>query len=120
MNLLHWAVKRNFLEIAQYLLKIGINKNSSDINGKTPLHIAAQNNFLDMTKLLLDHKVNMDKKDFKGFLAIDLGSEWIQDIIKKEKRIQIINRMTQGGKVKSVKRKIGEGFRESFVKQQQQ
>lgn len=41
MNLLHWAVKRNFLEVAQYLLKVGINKNAADINGKTALHIAA-------------------------------------------------------------------------------
>lgn len=68
-----------------------------------------------MTKLLLDFKVNSEKKDFKGFTAIDLGSEWIQDVIKKEKRVQIINRMTAGSKERSVKRKLGEGLRESLI-----
>ena len=42
MTPLHWAVKRNFISLADQLLKRGAKRNPQDLLGRTPLHFAAK------------------------------------------------------------------------------
>lgn len=52
MTPLHWAVKRNYLTMAEMLLKKGAHKNAQDILGRTCLHLAAKLNYFEMTKVI--------------------------------------------------------------------
>jgi len=77
MTPLHWAVKRNFLSLADFLIKKGAFKDAQDSQGRTPLHMTAKLNFFEMTKvsrikalnplqLLLRHQVKLTVKNKKG------------------------------------------------------
>jgi len=67
MSLLHWAVKRNFVGIAQYLIQKGIYKNGQDVLGRTPLHLASRSGYLDMVKV---------RRNFWIIFFLDIAGQW--------------------------------------------
>lgn len=70
---LHWAVKRNDLEIAKILLKRGVDINGIDLAGRTALHIAARNDNPLLAKLLIDNGADVNIKSSNGKKAIELA-----------------------------------------------
>lgn len=61
--------------------------------GRTPLHFAAKLDYTDMAKVLLKHKVNLSKQDKKGFTPSEVGGEWVNGLIEKAKRLELISKM---------------------------
>lgn len=47
-NALHWACKFNQAEMAQVLLRLGVNPDAKDFEGKKPLDIARELEFYDL------------------------------------------------------------------------
>jgi hypothetical protein len=70
---LHWAVKRNDLEIAKILVKRGVDINGIDLAGRTALHIAARNDNSLLAKLLIDKGADVNIKSSNGKRAIELA-----------------------------------------------
>ena len=66
MTALHWAVKRNYITMAEILLNHEADKDAQDYLGRTPLHLAASQDFLEMTKVLLRWKVALSKTNRNG------------------------------------------------------
>ncbi|KAL3282756.1 hypothetical protein HHI36_005923 [Cryptolaemus montrouzieri] len=74
MNVLHYAVNSNNLEMVEYLLKVykELNVNQCDSNLASPLHMAVKNGNVEMVKFLLDHGafVNCRNRDEQTALHI--------------------------------------------------
>ncbi|EAX89958.1 ankyrin repeat protein, putative [Trichomonas vaginalis G3] len=60
---LHLALIYDKEEIAKFLILNGININTHDNNGKTPLHIVADGNKTEMAELLISHGANINLTD---------------------------------------------------------
>ena len=45
MTALHWACKRGYYKIVQFLIKNGSDLDYEDIIGRTPLYFAIENNY---------------------------------------------------------------------------
>ena len=65
-TVLHWATRRNYLEITEMLLKAGANVDATDMMGRTPLFFAAKNSFVDMVKLLISYEADPFLASKKG------------------------------------------------------
>ncbi|XP_050548635.1 transient receptor potential channel pyrexia-like [Daktulosphaira vitifoliae] len=52
-TVLHGAVQMNSLECVKYILQIGVDPNTYDAHGNTPLHLAADKGYTECLKLLL-------------------------------------------------------------------
>ncbi|CDW87853.1 ankyrin repeat-containing protein [Stylonychia lemnae] len=95
MTALHWAVKRNYISMAEMLLKNDSKKDSQDILGRTPIHLAAKLNYFEMTKLLLRYKTNLNIKNKKGLTPVEIaGSDDILNLISKAMRLGVIQRLS--------------------------
>ena len=70
-SLLLYAAKHGKHEIAEFLLKRGINPNAVDTNGVSALMIAARNNDLRALELLIKFKCSPLLKDKSGNSALD-------------------------------------------------
>ncbi|XP_004504203.1 integrin-linked protein kinase 1-like [Cicer arietinum] len=68
MQLLFMAC-RGDVKGVEDLLNEGIDVNSIDLDGRTPLHIAACEGHVDVAKLLLSRKANLDARDRWGSTA---------------------------------------------------
>lgn len=91
MSGLHWACKRNYITMADTLIKRGADKNAQDYFGRTPLHMACMGNFIELTKLLLRFQVDLSKVTRKGLQASDLTQNGqLVTMINKAKKLQII------------------------------
>ena len=53
---LHWAVKRNYIQLVKSLLNFGANPRSKDFAGRTPEKIARKNEFKHILKLLTSER----------------------------------------------------------------
>jgi flagellar motor protein MotB len=60
---IHDAVRINDLELVKYFVKEGIDINSKDKFGYTPLHLAARFNHLKIAQFLIDNKANVNTQD---------------------------------------------------------
>jgi ankyrin repeat protein len=69
---LHWAVKRNLLDLAKLLIRKGAYTNAKDSLGRTPLYVAANHNNVSMTQMLLFEKVVINIRSNSGKRAIDV------------------------------------------------
>lgn len=58
MTPLHWAVKRNYVQLAEILIRKGAYKDCQDILGRTPLHIASKLGYFEMVQVCI-LKLNM-------------------------------------------------------------
>lgn len=76
-TVLHCAVQANSVECVKYLLHIGIDPNTLDINGNTPLHLAADKGYIECLKLLLaksNKTINLKSKS-KQSTALHMAAE---------------------------------------------
>lgn len=76
-TVLHCAVQANSVECVKYLLYIGIDPNTLDTNGNTPLHLAAEKGYTECLKLLLaesNKTINLKSK-FKQSTALHMAAE---------------------------------------------
>lgn len=63
---LHHAVLKDLTEIAELLLRAGLDVNRKDRNGHTPLHFAAQEHLPHLARRLLDAGADIDAADHHG------------------------------------------------------
>ncbi|XP_022171071.1 transient receptor potential channel pyrexia-like [Myzus persicae] len=76
-TVLHCAVQANSVECVKYLLNIGIDPNSLDTNGNTPLHLAADKGYTECLKLLLarsNKTINLKSKSRQS-TALHMAAE---------------------------------------------
>ena len=62
-TVLHWAAKRNYVQMIKLLLKNGADVNKQDILKRPALYFAAKYNFLGSVKALLAGKAKPGLKD---------------------------------------------------------
>ena len=70
-NLLYLAARNGYYDVTKYLIEKGINVNSTQHNGSTPLHGAAFYGQQLIVQLLIDHGALTDIKNEFGHLASD-------------------------------------------------
>lgn len=73
--LLHWAAINNRIDIAKYLISLGVN--IDPVGGEletTPLNWAARSGHVNMCVLLMQHGANPTVYDVEGFSTIHLGT----------------------------------------------
>ncbi len=70
-------------EIAEQLLKRGVDVNKADVTGRTPLHWAVDNNDLEMTRLLLTHGADANAYTRNGLSVLVYPVLRGQDPIKQ-------------------------------------
>jgi ankyrin repeat protein len=58
-NVLHWAVRRNDMEVARLVIECGINVNQHGDLGRTPLHEACGCGHREMVRLLVEHGADL-------------------------------------------------------------
>ena len=64
---LHYAVKEGRIKTAEFLLKLGINKNArTKISKETPLHLACKQALKKIMGILLSYSADPNLKDLKG------------------------------------------------------
>jgi ankyrin repeat protein len=71
---LHIAAASNQLDVAQELVRRGVEINVQNIWGATPLHLAVSNDNYEMTRLLLLHGAKATIANEKGETALDLAA----------------------------------------------
>ena len=88
---LHWASKRNFIDIMKLLIKFGARIDSIDNSGRSSLHIAASHNHLEAVIILLKELANPLLSDALGYTPNQLTSEeGIKYYLKRVKALHII------------------------------
>jgi len=63
---LHWAARYGKLEVAELIIKRGVDVNQRDQRGETPLHWAARYGQVSATQLLLDNGAVANPRDLIG------------------------------------------------------
>ena len=69
-TLLHYAAKKNYLEVIKHLIESGIDIDSENNLGSTPLHLAIENQHFDVVKCLIDNGANVDIRDKEDFTPL--------------------------------------------------
>ena len=91
-TLLYLAARNGFKNIVEYLIKIGVDLNSTQSTGSTPLHAAAFYGHKDIVKLLIDNGANPNiKNNFNNDPAQEGATNDIKEIIYNTKDNQILN-----------------------------
>ena len=84
---LHYAVDRNNIALAEYLISVGADVNAKDGWGKSPLHWAVQEDDITMVKLLISAGADVNAKNDYGRspldYAISRGNEETQALLKQ-------------------------------------
>lgn len=70
MNTLHCAVCQNKKDLVKSFLAQGVDINSTNENGETPLHVASFSGFTDMVKYLLKNNADMTITCLRGNTAL--------------------------------------------------
>jgi ankyrin repeat protein len=75
------------VEVVEYLLEQGANRDKQNDNGSTPLHLAAREGYLEVAKALMRYGANLNVRDNNGRLPIDIAKkEEIKQAILDEPR----------------------------------
>ncbi|MCF7799859.1 ankyrin repeat domain-containing protein [Candidatus Babeliales bacterium] len=73
---IHWALHNKSMEIAEFLLTLGANINSTDEFGETPLHYCESDEYLDFAKKLIQLGANVNARRQGDFTPLHfLASE---------------------------------------------
>ncbi|MCX8028506.1 MAG: ankyrin repeat domain-containing protein [Brevinematales bacterium] len=57
------------------LIQMGVDVNSVDIDGDTPLHLAVMSNNYEIVRILVANKAVVKKRNKKGYTPIDIARE---------------------------------------------
>lgn len=92
-RLIHWACKRNFINLFDYLLLNGVELEHDNKNLRKPIHLACIKNNIQMVKLLICSNVDLEKADSDLKKPIDYAikygsSELLQLLLNKEVDIE--------------------------------
>ena len=60
------AAKERRIDVVQFFIEKGLDKNASDNNGRTALLCAAENGHMDIVQLLVEQGVDKDKTNNNG------------------------------------------------------
>jgi len=71
---LHWAAISGQVEMAEYLLKCGIDINATNKFGCTALHVTTGKDRLDIARLLIEYGANKDIRNSENQTAVELAS----------------------------------------------
>ena len=87
---LHWAVKRNYIQMIKLLIKNGANVNAKDLQKRTPLHLASLNGNLPLVGLLIANKANVFAFTQRKLTPSDMTDDVeIKKLIEKGKMFSI-------------------------------
>ncbi len=75
---LHKAVSDNDYNQVEKLLKQGVDPNTFDYNGISPLHEASADGYLDIIKLLIKYGGDIYKESGTGYNAIEIAEVFNQ------------------------------------------
>lgn len=96
MSALHWAARRNHIEMMRVMLDAGadinIAEDSEKMSGTTPLHIACIYGNIEMVKLLMEYGADDSIMNVSGNTAAHYAVKEIESYIKVdyEKRAKIV------------------------------
>jgi ankyrin repeat protein len=74
-TLLHAASADGRVDVAQWLLNIGVDANAQDDGHRTPLHFAAANGHPELVQILLGHSVDVNARDWSHRTPLHLASK---------------------------------------------
>jgi len=72
---LHLVAENGYIELVQYLIDNGAEKNARDNDGSTPLHIATEKGHIELVKYLIDKGANKEAKDNVGKAPLHIATE---------------------------------------------
>lgn len=72
-NFLHTIIPENRIESVKWLIKKGINVNTTDNIGQTPIMLAAKYGYTDSVDALLKADANVEFEDHNGYTAIEFA-----------------------------------------------
>ena len=88
-QLVHWACKRNFSNLFDYLILNGVDLECTNKNLRRPIHLACIKNNIHIVKLLVENDVDLEKSDVYSKKPIDYAiryssSELVHMILDKQ------------------------------------
>ncbi len=75
---LYMAVAKNDYNQVEKLLKQGVDPNTLDYNGISPLHEASADGYLDIIKLLVQYGADIYKESGTGYNAVEIAEVFNQ------------------------------------------
>ncbi|XP_029952197.1 protein phosphatase 1 regulatory subunit 12A isoform X2 [Salarias fasciatus] len=85
---LHVAAAKGYIEVLKVLLQCGVDVNSRDIDGWTPLHAAAHWGQEEVCTLLADNMCNMGAVNNVGQTPLDVADENLADTLEELQKKQ--------------------------------
>ncbi|XP_013782315.1 protein phosphatase 1 regulatory subunit 12B-like isoform X1 [Limulus polyphemus] len=89
---LHVAAAKGYIKVLSLLIKAGLDLNTQDNDGWTPLHAAAHWGQKESCELLADNLANMDIQNFVGQTCFDVADpdlvSVLEDLKKKQNTLQ--------------------------------
>jgi hypothetical protein len=100
---LHWAARRNHVEIVENLLKSGAFIDARDCIGRTPLYLASRASHLPSVRLLLSHKANPFLKTTNQKSALSASCDaMVQQLLTRAMQLHILLKFAEASKRRSV------------------
>jgi uncharacterized protein len=75
MGKIHDATKNGDIEVIEQLLETGVDVNTEDEDGQTPLRCAADAGHTDVTKMLIEHGADVNARGRRGYIALHRAVE---------------------------------------------
>ena len=72
---LHWAIRENQIDLAEFWIKSGANLSATNLAGQTPLHLAAVGGLAELTQHLLDAGAPTGVRDTNGWTPFKAATE---------------------------------------------
>lgn len=100
---LHWAARRNHVEIMGNLLKSGAFIDARDCIGRTPLYLASRAGHLPSVRLLLSLKANPFLKTTSQKSALSVSTDTtVQQLLTRAMQLHILLKFAEASKRRNV------------------
>ena len=94
---LHYAVKKNFLELIPKLLEYGSRIDSLNFTGDSPLHVAVKDNLFDSACILLYYLASPFIKDKEGKKPIEVTDDFdMKSLLERTMKIHYLSFFQKG------------------------